>query len=118
MAGRPATVLVSTTPRVKSFLNSISRNSRSTMKSYASALVHLENFIKQEYPGYDCSSIIEALAENKINIYRLLDGFISYIQSVRVGITPKSVRVYMTALRSYFAYHDIDVIPSKFKGRL
>jgi integrase len=88
------------------------------MKSYASALVHLENFIAKEYPGYDSSSITDSLATNKIDIYQLLDSFISYIQSIRPRMTPKSVRLYMTVLRSYFAYHDCDIIPSKFKRKV
>ena len=33
-------------------------------------------------------------------------------------MAPKSISVYVTALRSYFAYYDIDVIPSKFKRKV
>ena len=36
----------------------------------------------------------------------------------RIGITPKSISLYVTALRSYFAYYDIDVIPSKFRRKV
>jgi integrase len=88
------------------------------MKSYASALVHLDNFIAKEYPGYDSSSIIDLLVTNKINVYQLLDSFISYIQKIRPGMTPKSVRLYITALKSYFGYNDIDIIPTKFKRKV
>ena len=36
----------------------------------------------------------------------------------RKGITPKSVSLYVTAIRSYFAYYDIDILPSKFKRKV
>ena len=53
-----------------------------------------------------------------INLYELFEGFISYLLETRVGMAPKSISVYVGALRSYFAYYDIDVIPSKFKRRV
>jgi integrase len=33
-------------------------------------------------------------------------------------LSVRSIRLYLTGLRSYFAYYDIDVIPSKFKRRV
>jgi integrase len=36
----------------------------------------------------------------------------------RVGLSPKSISLYVTAARSYFSYYDIDVIPSKFKRKV
>jgi len=48
----------------------------------------------------------------------LLEGFISYLLKTRIGISPKSISLYVTALRSYFEYYDIDVIPSKFRKKV
>ena len=48
----------------------------------------------------------------------LLDSFISYIQSIKEGITANSLSVYVAGLRSYFSYYDIDIIPSKFKRKV
>ncbi len=60
--------------------------------------------------------MIDAITtENKFNVYQVLDQFVSYIQSTRVGITAKSIVAYLATLKSYFAYHDIDIIPSKYK---
>ena len=72
----------------------------------------------QKYPGHDCESILEYLASNEINVYELLDSFVSNILEERKGIAPKSVFLYVTAIRSYFAYYDIDVLPSKFKRKV
>jgi integrase len=109
-------------PLVKAFLDSSGRNSIKTRKSYASALAHFQNFLNQKYPGYNCETILKPLVENKINIYELLDSFVSYILMImtttKTKISSKSITFYLAALRSYFAYYDIDVIPSKFRRKV
>jgi hypothetical protein len=56
------------------------------MKSYVSALVHFQNFLDKRYSnsnndnqGYNCETILKPLIENKINIYELFNGFVSYM---------------------------------------
>jgi integrase len=109
-------------PLVKAFLDSSGRNSIKTRNSYASALAHLQNFLNQKYQGYNCETILKPLLENKINIYELLDSFVSYILMImtttKTKISSKSITFYLAALRSYFAYYDVDVIPSKFKRKV
>ncbi len=104
--------------RVTKFLNSIGRKSINTKKSYAIALMHLKNFIEKEDLGYDIDNIVDAILQCKINVYEILDSFISYIQTVKQGITPKTVTMYVSALRSYFSYYDVDIIPGKFKRKV
>ena len=67
---------------------------------------------------YNSDNIVDAITQNKINVYNLLDSFVSYIQSVKVGISSKSIVAYMAGLRTYFGYHDIDIIPSRFKKKV
>jgi hypothetical protein len=43
------------------------------------------------------------MLQNKINVYQLLDSFISYLQLIIEGITANSLSVYVAALRSYFS---------------
>jgi integrase len=108
------------------------------MKSYASALVHFQDFLDKKYGHvadgcYNCETILKAITEDKIDVYELLDGFVSHLLTKRVEskaitnaatitttttISTSSVIAYLVALRSYFAYHDIDIIPSKFKRRV
>lgn len=104
--------------KLDTFLKSIRRKSIRTEKTYITALNHLSNFIKASYPDYDIDNIIDAMLQNKINVYQLLDSFISYIQSIKEGITANSLSVYVAGLRSYFSYYDIDIIPSKFKRKV
>ena len=105
-------------PKVKLFLDSIGRNSLKSKTSYFTGLRHLHNYVTAKIPGHDCESILEHLASNEINVYELLDSFVSNILEERKGIAPKSVFLYVTAIRSYFAYYDIDVLPSKFKRKV
>jgi integrase len=51
-----------------------------------------------------------------MNPYELLDSFVSYLQTL--DLTPSSIKLYVASVRSYFAYYDIDVIPSKFKRKV
>jgi integrase len=111
-------------PKVKIFLDSIARNSLKSKKSYSSGISLLQNFLdmeKQKQPRYqdcNCETILRPLLENKVNIYELLDTFVSYVLATKPEITPKSLALYLTAIRSYFAFYDIDVIPSKFRRKV
>jgi integrase len=67
---------------------------------------------------HNCESIVEQISDNKINIYEFFDNFVSYILETKPAITPKSLSLYIAAARSYFAFYDIDVIPSKFRRRV
>ena len=122
MAGLVAINELLKIPLVKAFLDSSGRNSIKTRKSYASALSHLQNFLNQKYQGYNCETILKPLVENKISIYELLNHFVSYILMImtttNTKISSKSITFYLAALRSYFAYYDIDVIPSKFRRKV
>ena len=117
---KPKTNVSLAYPKVSAFLNSIKKRSLKTSKSYSSALIHLDNFIKKEYSndGYNSDNIVDAITQNKINVYNLLDSFVSYIQSVKVDISSKSIVAYVAGLRTYFGYHDIDIIPSRFKKKV
>jgi integrase len=111
-------------PKVNTFLHSIERNSIKSKRAYSSGLTLLQNFLKEKeqqikYKGqYNCETILQPLFENKINVYELFDSLISYILTTKPEITPRSLLLYMSALKSYFAYYDIDVIPSKFRRKV
>ena len=103
---------------VKTFLSSMERNSLKSRYAYQYGLIHFQRFLSYKYPDYNLETILRPLAENKINIYELLDTFISYLQTSNATLTPSSIKLYMASIRSYFAYNDIDVIPSKFKRKV
>jgi predicted transport protein len=73
---------------------------------------------KEKYNSCNCETVLQSLLENRVNVYELLDSFVSYILIIKPEITPKSLSLYLTAIRSYFAFYDIDVIPSKFRRKV
>jgi integrase len=57
------------------------------------------------------------LAQKQLDVYEVLDEFISYIQKHNPKLTSVSIRLYLASVRSYFGYFDIDVIPAKFRRK-
>ena len=104
--------------QVIKFLSSIERNSLKSRHAYQYGLISFQRFLSQKYPDYNLETILKPLAENKINPYELLDSFVSYFQTSNATLTPTTIRLYIASVRSYFAYNDIDVIPSKFKRKV
>jgi integrase len=72
--------------------------------------------LDEKYPNHNAETILQPLSKNEINVYELLDSFIPFLMALKLSV--KSIRIYLTAVRSYLAYYDIDVIPSKFRRRV
>jgi integrase len=109
---------ISSLSKVSSFLLSISRNSSASESAYLNGLVHFQRYFLQDdkLNSYSVDSIILPLSKEELNIYELLDSFISYLVLQKLSIP--TIKLYMTAVRSYLAYHDIDIVPSKFKRKV
>ena len=63
-------------------------------------------------------TILKPLSKNELDIYVILDEFVSYLATEVPNLTSNSIKLYMAAMRSYLAYYDIDVIPSKFRRKV
>jgi integrase len=100
------------------FLSSISRNSLKSKLTYQFGLIHFQKFLEQKYPMYNVETILKPLSKNKLDIYVILDEFVSYIVNPTLKLTSNTIKLYITALKSYLAYYDIDIIPSKFKRKV
>jgi integrase len=109
-------------PKVRTFLESVARNSKNSKASYETGLKHFQRFLGSSSTYKDCNieSILTALQAGSANVYELLDGFVSYLMllSQQPPIAPTTVSLYTYALRSYVQYHDIDVNPAKFRRRV
>jgi integrase len=103
-------------PKVQSFLESVSRNSKYSAGVYGTGLVYFSSFLAQKGLGHTPESILEPLRKNEINVYELFEGFVDFL--VSTGLSIPTIRLHVAAIRSYLAYHDIDVIPSKFKRKV
>jgi integrase len=106
---------------VSTFLNSIGRNSKNSRKAYHTGLMHFENFLEKKYkfkPERIISSLFSKLKKDqKINVYELLDNFVTYLTS-NTTVSSLTIKLYVAAVRSYLEFYDIDVVPSKFRRRV
>ena len=101
--------------RVNTFLNSIGRNSKNSRKSYKTSLTKFAEFLRHKKQTPD--TIIPLLQNQRtINVYELLDQFVSHLTNN--GTTVVSLKVYVSAVRSYLEFYDIDIVPSKFRRRV
>lgn len=108
-------------PGAKPFLDSVARNSKNTSKAYASALLYFQLFLQSK--KYTLQTVIKPLSTDKLNVYELLDAFVAYLinmisEETQHHLSRQSISLYVTAVRSYLAYNDIDVIPAKFKRKV
>jgi hypothetical protein len=110
-------------PKVRTFLESVARGSKNSKDSYEIGLKHLQCFLSsnnnsndyRHHPNYyDVETILLALQSNTINVYELLDRFVSYLVRLprQPPIAPTSIALYVYAVRSYLQYHDIDITRS------
>jgi integrase len=105
-------MVVESLPPVKSFLDSKCRNSEDSRKTYLTGLVHFDNFLS---PKHTIESILAPLLAGEENVYHLLDSFVS---SQMKKLSQRTTRLNLAVMKSYFGYHDIDIIPTKFAKKV
>lgn len=114
-------LLIQEEPQVSDFLDSVGRNSNKTKKVYGFGLLHFQEFLSSDdrYSKFTANSIIKPVSKNQIDVYTIIDHFVSYLVSKHdKKLSPNSISLYVAAIRSYFLYHDIDIVVSKFKRRV
>lgn len=109
--------------KVQDFLNSVGRNSQKTRQLYGFGLTHFQSFLSTDdsgrYTDFTAESILPVISNNQINVYTLIDDFVSYLVTKHKNkLSPNAIALYVAALRSYLLYHDIDIVPAKFKRRV
>jgi hypothetical protein len=58
-------------------------------------------------------TIIPSLQKLKLNVYEILVAYLS-----KKSIAIQSLRLYFNAVKSYFEFNDIDIVPNKFRKRV
>lgn len=113
--------MIGSEPGAKEFLDSISRNSKGTQKTYAAGLLAFHKFLDGKYT---LAGIIEPLKKNEIDVYVILNDFVSYLlnkakhQQTGSAISIGTIYSYMTAARSYLQFNDVDIAMTKFKRKV
>lgn len=104
---------------VSVFLSSMLRNSLKSTYAYQYGLTHFQKYLTQRHPQYNIETILNALSsKTELDVYVILDGFVSYLAGATLKLTSGSIKLYLAAVRSYLAYYDVDIIPSKFKRKV
>src|SRR6188472_2421539 len=103
---------------VNVFLSSMLRNSLRSKYAYQYGLSHFQRFLTQKYHEYNVETILKPLSRNEPDVYVVLDEFVSYLLDAALELASNSIKLYISAVRSYLAYYDIDIIPSKFKRKV
>jgi hypothetical protein len=86
---------------VSVFLSSMSRNSLKSKYAYQYGLTHFQKFLKLKYQQYNIESVLKPLSKNELDIYVVLDEFVSYLVDWALNLTPNTIKSYIAALRSW-----------------
>jgi integrase len=101
-------------PKVKEFIDGLKEN---TANAYLTGLVNFNKYLESAHK-MNCQNIVDYLEQRPKEIYDFLNGFIPYLKNTLEGIKPSAIRNYEYALLSYFPFHDIDIVKSKFKKKV
>jgi integrase len=103
---------------VNVFLSSMLRNSLKSKYAYQYGLTHFQKFLIQRQSQYNIETILKPLSKNELDVYVVLEEFVSYLIDANLKLTSNTIKLYIAAVRSYLAYYDVDIIPSKFKRKV
>ncbi|SRR6266496_2998302 len=108
------------TEGAKQFLSGIERKGGKkdggTKKAYTIALGYFQDFLEPK--GHGLRSIIKPILTNEINVYELLDEFVTFLLEKNAALSAKTIRAYMAGVRSFLDYNDIEIVPRKFKRKV
>jgi integrase len=114
--------------KVKRFLENIEENSKNTGSVYLTGLAQFQDFLKlsSNFNGHSLDSIIEPLSRKRspMDVYEMLGKFISFLKHKHENyqqvkeLSRNSIRIYMTGVRSFLSYYDIDINSAKFERKV
>ena len=81
-------------PKVRVFLESKARNSTQTARAYAQALANFRLFVDRRFSGkYDIETITDAMTKKEVDVYKILDEFIGFLQNIPEDISQKRMQL-------------------------
>lgn len=90
----------------------IQSSSSNTLTGYRTGLKHFEKFVEQ---NYQCSvqDLVAQIKDGKKDQYLFLNEFV--VSLVKKGLKPKSVKLYVSAVKGYLRYCGIKIYSEDFK---
>src|SRR5215469_3190976 len=98
---------------VTNFLDSKSIRSKITARNYLTGLTHFNGFL---CPKYTVETILQPLKTGEENVYQLLSRFVVY--ETKLTSSAGTIKLNLEAVKSYLQFHDIIIIPVKFKNQV
>jgi hypothetical protein len=89
------------------FLESKARRSIKTSLAFSSGLEHLNAYTKSRY-SMDIEQIVPSLVDEKIDVYSLLNSFVTYLQKETKNgyeMVPGTIVDYLVTAKSYFMHN-------------
>ena len=102
--------------KVDTFLDSIRRNSLASGKTYLNGMKHFTKFLGLREVTPD--TLVPLLKNQEIDVYTLLNEFVSYLDQVQPKLSVSTIRLYINVVRSFMEFFDIDIVASKFRRRV
>lgn len=103
-------------PMVQQFLSSKARRTVYENHGYKTSLAYLYQFLDAKYGTLTLETITDSIIHKNIDVYKFLDEFVGYLHSKK--LSQGSRNQYLTCVKSYLQYHDVDIVPHKFKMRV
>ena len=108
--------LIEKLPKVQQFLSSKERGTIYHNRYYKTSLAYLYQFMVTKYRRLTLETIIDSINSKTIDVYKFLDGFVTFIQTKK--LSQSSINQYLVGVKSYLQFHDVDIVPYKFKKRV
>ena len=102
--------------KVQQFLSSKARGTVHDNHNYKTALAYLHQFLNDRYGSLTLETIIDSINSKNIDVYRFLDEFVAFLQTKK--LSQSSRNQYLTGVKSYLQFHDVDIVPYKFRIRV
>src|SRR5918911_3979351 len=107
---------------VADFLTTKARRSKRTVLTFSFVIDYLNEFIEKNFnKKYDIQTILPEVKSGQIDVYKLLNNFVSCLQNHTANcsnLSPATLNLYISAAKSYFQFNDIDISPNRFKYRV
>ena len=108
--------VISRDSKVDTFLDSIQRNSSATGRTYLNGIKHFAKFLKPRKQTPD--SIIPLLQNHEIDVYTLLNEFVSYLVDLQPQMYNSTIKLNVAVVRSFIEFFGVDIVTSKFRRRV
>ncbi len=98
---------------VAEYIDSIEASNRSTARLYRFRLNIFNSFSLRKYKTHS-DNLVQEIKQGRKDPYQVLNAFIQYLQEYH-NLSPITLKQHVVIAKNFLEYHDVDIIPRKFK---